>query len=38
MYLEHFDKADLFTALVILLMAEVLRLGAEHRADSEAVI
>ncbi len=38
LYLEHFDKTDLFTALVILLMAEVLRLGAEHRVDSEAVI
>ncbi len=38
LYLQHFDKADLFTALVILLMAEVLRLGAEHRVDSEAVI
>ncbi len=38
MYVDHVDKSDLFTALLILLMAEALRLGAEHRADSEAVI
>ncbi len=38
LYVDHFHESELFTALVILLMAEVLRLGAEHRADSEAVI
>jgi hypothetical protein len=34
----HVDWPYLFTALLILLMADVLRLGAAHRADSEAVI
>jgi len=38
LYIDHFDKSDLFTALLVLLMAEVLRLGYEHRVDSEAVI
>ncbi len=38
LYVDHFDKSDLFMALLILLMAEVLRLGYEHRVDSEAVI
>ena len=38
LYIDHFDKSDLFTALLVLLMAEVLRLGCEHRVDSEAVI
>ncbi len=38
LYVDHFDKSDLFTALLILVMAEVLRLGVEHRVDSEAVI
>ncbi len=38
LYIDHFDKTDLFTALLVLLMAEVLRLGYEHRVDSEAVI
>ncbi len=38
LYVDHFDKSDLFTALLVLLMAEVLRLGYEHRVDSEAVI
>ena len=38
LYVVHFDKSDLFTALVIVLLAEVLRLGYEHRVDSEAVI
>jgi len=35
---EHFEIMTIFYALLILLMAEVLRIGAEHRADSEAVI
>ena len=35
---EHFELTDLFEALLILLMAEVLRLGATYRADSETVI
>ena len=34
----HFELGDIFQALLILLMAEVLRIGAEHRVDSEAVI
>lgn len=35
---EHFELTDLFEALLILLMAEVLRLGATYRADSETII
>ena len=38
LYFEHFDKAELFTALLILLLAEVFRLGYLHRLDSEEVV
>ena len=38
LYVDHFHESELFTALLILLMAEVLRLGVQHRVDSEAVI
>ena len=34
----HFELTELFKALLILLMAEVLRLGAKYRVDSETVI
>ena len=38
LYVDHFDKSDFFTALLILLLAEVFRLGYLHRVDSEAVV
>lgn len=38
LYVDHFDKSDLFTALLILLLAEVFRLGYQHRVDNEAVV
>ena len=37
-YVAHFELTRLFQGLLMVLMAEVMRLGAEHRADSEAVI
>jgi hypothetical protein len=36
--MTHFPMSQFFLGLLILLMAEVMRLGAEHRVDSEAVI
>jgi hypothetical protein len=36
--LGHVEWTQLLTALLILLLAEALRLGAEHRMDSEAVV
>jgi len=38
LFFSHFPFSSLFTGLLILLMAEVMRIGAEHRLDSEAVI
>lgn len=38
LYVGHLEWTRIFTALLILLLAEALRLGAEHRVDSEAVI
>ena len=38
LFREHFELTNLFLALLILLMAEILRLGAEYRTDSEKVI
>ncbi len=38
LYIDHFDKSDFFTALLVLLLAEVFRLGYQHRVDSEAVV
>ena len=38
LYVDHFDKTGFFIALLVVLMAEVLRIGAEHRVDSEAVV
>ena len=35
---DHVEWSRLFVALLILLLAEALRLGAEHRIDSEAVV
>lgn len=38
LYIGHLEWSRLFTALLILLLAEAIRLGAEHRLDSEAVV
>ena len=38
LYVEVFSVRNLFAALLMVLMAEVLRLAVEHRVDSEAVI
>lgn len=38
LFRESLELNNLFQALLVLLMAEALRLGAEHRVDSEAVI
>lgn len=36
--MTHLPMSQIFLGLLILLMAEVMRIGAEHRLDSEAVI
>ena len=38
LFFGHIEWSRLFAALLILLLAEAVRLGAEHRVDSEAVI
>ncbi len=38
LYADHLEPSVLFYGLLIVLMAEVLRIGFEHRVDSEAVI
>lgn len=38
LFLGHVAWSRLFTAMLVLLLAEAVRLGAEHRLDSEAVI
>jgi hypothetical protein len=38
LFVAHADWPIVFTALLVLLMAQILKLGAESRADSEAVI
>jgi hypothetical protein len=38
LYSGDFEPSKIFLGLLVVLMAEVLRLGTEHRLDSEAVI
>lgn len=38
LYLGHIEWSRLFMAMLILLLSEAMRLGAEHRLDSEAVV
>ena len=37
-YVDHIEVTRLFQGLFVILMAEVMRLGAEYRADSEEMI